>query len=115
MIHNDVASGATRRANLSVVGSEAGLMEPRHDLPKPPRRARPRYTPHLTVDQYVRLLAFIENGGGIVTLDEISRALPHVRQPISAVFDLCDAGILNVDWASAFDGDMRVWRVDRQP
>ncbi len=113
MAHIDVARGATKRANLSVVGSEACREQAGQDRSKPARRPRPRHTPHLTADQYVRLLAFVEDGGGIVTLDEISRALPHVRQPISAVFDLCDVGILNVDWESAFDGDMRVWRVDR--
>ena len=61
----------------------------------------------------MRLLAVIDDAGGGSTIDEISRALPRVSQPISAVFDLCDAGILNVDWESAFDGDMHVWRVDR--
>ena len=80
---------------------------------KPSRRARPRPTRHLTANQYLRLLAFIEDQGGIVALDDVSRTLPHVQKPISAVFDLCDAGILNVDWEACFGGDMRVWRVDR--
>ena len=70
-------------------------------------------TSHLNPDQYGRLLACIERKGGIATIDEIARALPHVGQPISAVFDLCDAGILGADLESAFDADMRVWRIDR--
>lgn len=70
-------------------------------------------TRHLTPDQYVRLLNVIDDVGGVATLDEISRALPRVEQPVSAVFDLCDADILCGDWESAFDGDMRVWRIDR--
>ena len=80
----------------------------------PDRRSssRPCPTPHLTSDQYVRLLACIDAQGGATTLDVISHALPFVLQPISAVYDLCDAGILNVDWERAFDGDMHVWRVD---
>ncbi len=77
------------------------------------RRARLCPTPHLTVDQFIRLLACIEREGGIATLDEISRALPAVAQPISAVLDLCDAGILCVDLASAFDGNMPVWHAGR--
>ena len=91
-------------------------MEPPQDVDDaqtPTRRRRPRPTPHLTLDQFIRLLAFIEDEGGVVTIDEVSRALPRVLQPVSAIFDLCDAGILNVDWESAFDGDMRVWRIDR--
>ena len=79
----------------------------------PDLRTLPSPTPHLTADQYARLLAAIGDAGGVSTIDAISRALPQVTQPVSAVFDLCDAGILNVDWESAFDGDMRVWRVDR--
>ena len=72
----------------------------------------PRPTSHLTANQYARLLSIIDDAGGVVTVDAISRALPQVSQPVSAVFDLCDAGILNVDWESAFDGDMHVWRID---
>ena len=80
---------------------------------KPKRAIKRSPTRHLTAGQYVRLLGVIDNVGGIATLDEISRALPSVEQPVSAVFDLCDADILCGDWESAFDGDMRVWRVDR--
>ena len=80
---------------------------------KPKRAYRRSPTRHLTVHQYVRLLGVIDSAGGIATLDEISRALPAVEQPVSAVFDLCDADILCADWESAFDGDLRVWRVDR--
>ncbi len=70
-------------------------------------------TPHLTVDQYACLLSTIDEVGGIATLDEISRALPGVEQPVSAVFDLCEADILCADWEAAFDADMRVRRVGR--
>ena len=73
----------------------------------------PRPTPHLSANQYVRLLALIDDAGGVVTIDQISRAMPRVSQPVSAVFDLCDARVLNVDWEATFDGDMHVWRVDR--
>ena len=76
------------------------------------RARRCGHTRHLTVAQYVRLLAVIDDVGGIATIDEISRALPSVGQPISAVFDLCDAEVLCADWESAFDGDMRVWRIE---
>ena len=81
-----------------------------NDVPTRKRRTSP--TPHLDAGQYRRLLACIDEAGGVATLDAISRALPRVTQPISAVFDLCDAGILNVDWKSALDADMAVWRVD---
>ncbi|MBH0619437.1 hypothetical protein I3A86_25435, partial [Salmonella enterica] len=67
-------------------------------------------TSHLTAAQYIRLLTFLEDEGGATTLDAIARALPQVAQPISAVFDLCEARVLKVDFESAFDGDMRVWR-----
>ncbi len=70
-------------------------------------------TRHLTVDQYVRLLACIEREGGVATLDEIARALPMVERPVSAVFDLCDAAILSADLGAALGGDTRVWRLDR--
>lgn len=104
---------ASERKRVSVIA--------RDDVPRPvpaleskaARRARLCPTPHLTVDQFVGLLACIEAEGGIATLDEISRALPAVSQPISAVLDLCDAEILNADLEAVFDGDMRVWRVDR--
>lgn len=79
-------------------------------LPRPVSPERP--TPHLDPDQYVRLLALVDRNG-IVTLDEISRALPAVERPISAIVDLCDAGILGVDLAAFFDGDTTVWRLDR--
>ena len=90
------------------------LRDPAHTGPgaKPKRACNRSATRHLTADQYVRLLGVIDSIGGIATLDEISRALPGVEQPVSAVFDLCDADILCVDWESAFDGDMRVWRID---
>ena len=74
-------------------------------------RARICPTPHLNVDEYVRLLACIEREGGIATMDEISRSLPAVARPISAVFDLCDHGILCADLEAALDGSMRVWRL----
>jgi hypothetical protein len=78
----------------------------------PDPRPLPSPTPHLTADQYARLLTAIDDAGGVSTIDGISRGLPQVTQPVSAVFDLCDAGILNVDWEAAFDGDMHVWRID---
>ena len=113
MAHIDPVRGAKGRTKLSVV--RPCTRPPQVlDVPQAPsRRRRPRPTPHLTADQYIRLLGFIEDEGGITTLDDVTRALSKVRSPISAIFDLCDAGILNVDWESAFDGDMRVWRVDR--
>ncbi len=82
---------------------------------RPDRRVQARScpTPHLTTSEYVRLLEMIDEAGGVVTIDDIARALPQVSQPVSAVFDLCDAGSLNVDWEAAFGGDMHVWRVDR--
>ena len=113
MATTEVAHDAITCTRLSIVPN--GTRPPQDlDYPQVPvRRRRPRPTPHLTPDQFIRLLAVIEDEGGIATIDDISRALPSVLQPVSAVFDLCDAGILNVDWESAFDGDMRVWRVDR--
>ena len=77
------------------------------------RRARLCPTPHLTVDHFIRLLACIEREGGIAALDEMSRALPAVAQPISAVLDLCDARILCAYVASAFDGNVPIWRAER--
>ena len=113
MATTEQAPGAILRKTLSVVGMDDTSLQGTNGGSKRSRRARLRPTPHLTPDQFIRLLAFIEDEGGITTLDEISRALPRVLQPISAVFDLCDADILCADWESAFDGDMRVWRVDR--
>lgn len=102
------ALGTTHLATRDV----AGVRKARR-RPAPTRPALPHPTPHLTPGQYVRLLASIDEAGGVVTIDEVSRAFPQVSQPIGAIFDLCDAGILNVDWESAFGGDMHVWRLDR--
>ena len=113
MTNLDVTRDGSVRANLSLVRTDPTSPQCTTDQPKATRRPRPRLTPHLSMDQYIRLLALIEDGGGIVTIDEISRAMPLVQKPVSAVFDLCDAGILTADWQSAFDGDMRVWRVER--
>ena len=107
------ARTASARKPLSAVPKDDNLSHSELPAAGQSIRSRRSPTPHLTVDQYVRLLACIEHEGGIATLDEISRALPRVIQPISAVFDLCDAGILCADYEAAFDGDMRVWRVDR--
>ena len=57
-------------------------------------QCRRRPVLHLTVDQYVHLIACGERESGMATLDEISRAVPCMLQPISAVFDLCDAGVI---------------------
>ncbi len=70
-------------------------------------------TPHLTVDEFTRLLSAIEDEGGFSTLHDIARALPAVLQPVSAVLDLCDAGVLCADLDAAFDGNTRIWRNDR--
>lgn len=80
--------------------------------PAPARKRPGSPTPHLNAGQYRRLLGCIDDAGGVASLDAIARALPRVAQPVSAVFDLCDAGILNVDWESALDADMAVWRID---
>ena len=70
-------------------------------------------THRLTVDQYVQLLSFIEDGGGISTLYDISRVLHAVAEPVGAVFDLCDEGILSADLDAPLDGNTRIWRVGR--
>ena len=80
---------------------------------KAPRPVQPCPTRHLDVDQYVRLLTCIEDEGGIASLDDLSRALPTVAKPVSAVFDLCDAGVLGVDLDAPFGGSTLVWRIDR--
>lgn len=67
-------------------------------------------TPHLSVDQYVRVLNIIEDDGGFSSINDITMALPGVAQPISAILDLCDAGVLSIDLAACFDGNIRVWR-----
>ena len=109
-----VSRRASTRTKLSLVGTgPASPVSRNHSLKPTRRRARPRPTRHLTASQYLRLLAFVEYRGGVVALDEVSRALPQVQKPISAVFDLCEAGILNVGWEACFDDDMRVWRVNR--
>ena len=111
MASNQHTLSATPRKGLSFVGEphEASDLHASCKI----SRAKLCPTPHLSLDQYVRLLACIEFEGGMATLDEISRALPSVVQPVSAVLDLCDAGILCADLAAAFDGNMRVWRHDR--
>ena len=107
-----LAQNSCARKPLSVVHTDDTLSQKITRVHADGSRTPRCPTPHLTPDQYVRLLACIEGEGGIATLDGIARALPRVRQPISAVFDLCDVGILGADLESAFDGDMRVWRVD---
>ncbi|MGI4769054.1 MAG: hypothetical protein ACRYGP_28785, partial [Janthinobacterium lividum] len=83
MAVSQIARTASARKTLTVVPACDQL--PQNLLRAPHRRcARRSRTRHLTVDQYVRLLACIEREGGIATLDEISRALPCVLQPISA-------------------------------
>ena len=77
------------------------------------RCVQPCPTRHLDVDQYVRLLACIEDEGGFASFDDLARALPTVTQPVSAVFDLCDAGVLGVDLDAPFGGSTLVWRLDR--
>ena len=77
------------------------------------RRARFCPSRHLTVDDLLRLFDRIEYEGGIATLDEIRHALPDVARPVSGVLDLCDAGILHGDFDAPFDGDTRIWRLDR--
>ena len=111
MTNLDVSRRASTPTKLSLVGT--GPVSPVNDTYShgPTRRhALPRPTRHLTASQYLRLLAFIEDQGGIVALDDVSRAMPHVQKPISAVFDLCDAGILNVDWEACCGGGMRLAR-----
>ena len=80
--------------------------------PQPSLAASRPPTEHLDGDQYAALLGFIEREGGLVTLDNVSRAFPTVESPVSAVFDLCDAGVLCADLAAAFCGDMFIWRKD---
>ena len=109
----NVTQKTSARNGFSVVSGEPVLAAEPRLSPSKVRRSQLCPTRHLTSDQYIRLLRFIEDEGGVVTLDEISRALPAVRQPVSAVFDLCDVGILTADFEAAFDGDMRIWRADR--
>ena len=107
----DNTQGANPRKHFALVSRNgAGAPRPERES-KAERRARLCPSRHLTPDQHIRLLACIEREGGIATLDEIARALPAVTQPISAVFDLCDLGILSADFEAAFDGSMRVCRV----
>ncbi|WP_237478189.1 hypothetical protein [Lichenibacterium dinghuense] len=103
---------AGRRNAFSVVPRADGIIPQMGTAPRGTTSVPQCPTPHLNVDEYIRLLACIEDEGGIATLDEISRALPAVSRPISAVFDLCDAGILGLDLSAGFDGDMRVWRIE---
>ncbi len=109
----DTTRLGSRRKSLSLVARD-GLLRavPRPDAVEVPRSSLCP-TPHLTVAQLVQLYACIEGKGGIATIDDISRALPTVEQPVSAVLDLCDAGLLCVDLAAAFDGTMAIWRAER--
>lgn len=112
MHSNHVACPASALEAVPSVPGGNGRPRAQHAPATHTSRRRPSPTPHLTPDEYVRLLAHVDDQG-VTTLDAVSRALPRVSQPISAVFDLCDAGILNVDWEAALDGDMHLWRVDR--
>ena len=77
-------------------------------------RARLCPTCHLTVDDLLRLLAYIEEDGGMATLDDIRHALPDVARPVSGVLDLCEAGILEGDFTGLLDGSVQVWCASRR-
>lgn len=68
---------------------------------------------HLTVDHLIRLYDRIALEGGTATIYEICHALPDVARPVAGILDLCDAGLLHGDFDAPFDGDTRIWRLDR--
>ncbi|MCJ2082802.1 hypothetical protein [Methylobacterium sp. J-090] len=56
-----------------------------------------------------RILLRALAGGNAVELGALVDLLPDHPQPISAVFDLVDAGEALIDIDAGFDGSMRVW------
>ncbi len=56
------------------------------------------------------LLSAFGRDGAAVELNELVAAIPDHPQPLSAILELVDAGVIALDTASPFDGGLRLWR-----
>ncbi|MBM6579376.1 hypothetical protein ILT44_04195 [Microvirga sp. BT689] len=65
---------------------------------------------HATPEVQAALLSAADQNGGVVDLDRLVAAIPDHPQPLSAILSLVDAGVLALDTAAPFGGDLRLWR-----
>ncbi|MGP9819359.1 hypothetical protein ACTZWW_05035 [Salinarimonas sp. NSM] len=65
----------------------------------------------VTPDEFVAIIAALEEEGGTRTLGDLALAIPASARPISAILALADAGVVVFDAAAPFDAMIQVTRI----